>query len=191
MNATVLAKMKPCSANTARDGSTRDAKSASSSAGQGKEPKHDRERRDERLEVVALRRVAEFVAGQGVSQMRLARSSAQSATEPCRLPRRLSQLTRSHDTLRLVTDPALDQGIIRPYDGPHGEGPSDHKAAHLSAFACPRCGEEVTEAFYGPCSACREALVQKFAGEGPSVARAASGRPMADGPDSGTWIDRL
>lgn len=26
-------------------------------------------------------------------------------------------------------------------------------------FRCPRCGEQVTERFYGPCSACRSDLV--------------------------------
>lgn len=26
------------------------------------------------------------------------------------------------------------------------------------AFSCPRCGEQVTEAAYGPCGSCRSAL---------------------------------
>jgi hypothetical protein len=26
------------------------------------------------------------------------------------------------------------------------------------AFACPRCGEEVSARFYGPCGSCRDAL---------------------------------
>ncbi|MEZ5239404.1 MAG: hypothetical protein R2716_10830 [Microthrixaceae bacterium] len=30
--------------------------------------------------------------------------------------------------------------------------------ARESGFRCPRCGEDATEAFYGPCSRCRAAL---------------------------------
>lgn len=28
-----------------------------------------------------------------------------------------------------------------------------------TTFACPRCGNEVTERFWGPCPSCRSALV--------------------------------
>ncbi|HWG73418.1 MAG TPA: hypothetical protein VG184_05120 [Acidimicrobiales bacterium] len=28
-----------------------------------------------------------------------------------------------------------------------------------TAYVCPRCGSDVAERFYGPCTGCREALV--------------------------------
>ena len=36
----------------------------------------------------------------------------------------------------------------------------------LDAFPCPRCGQEVTERFWGPCTLCRAQLVEIHAGEG-------------------------
>ncbi len=36
-------------------------------------------------------------------------------------------------------------------------------------FACPRCGREVGEQFYGPCGGCRTALRATFAAEGRVV----------------------
>ncbi len=38
-----------------------------------------------------------------------------------------------------------------------------------SSFDCPRCGSHVAEAYYGPCSPCREALRAAFAGEARPV----------------------
>jgi hypothetical protein len=40
-------------------------------------------------------------------------------------------------------------------------------------YACPRCGEHVTERFYGPCDACRGALRATVAGEARAVERQA------------------
>ena len=37
-------------------------------------------------------------------------------------------------------------------------------------FPCPRCEAEVTEAWYGPCTSCRDALRATYAGEARSVA---------------------
>ena len=36
-------------------------------------------------------------------------------------------------------------------------------------FACPRCGNTVTEQFYGPCQSCRTELRAKYLGEGRVV----------------------
>jgi len=36
-------------------------------------------------------------------------------------------------------------------------------------FACPRCGEQVTERFWGPCGACRTALVAAVRGEAHQI----------------------
>jgi endogenous inhibitor of DNA gyrase (YacG/DUF329 family) len=35
----------------------------------------------------------------------------------------------------------------------------------LLRFACPRCGDEVADRFYGPCPTCRQALVAGQRGE--------------------------
>jgi hypothetical protein len=40
-------------------------------------------------------------------------------------------------------------------------------------FACPRCGTEVHEAWFGPCTPCRSELRATFAGEARDVAAAA------------------
>jgi NMD protein affecting ribosome stability and mRNA decay len=45
------------------------------------------------------------------------------------------------------------------------EDPSD-------GFACPRCGTEVTQRFYGPCGACRTELVDGLSGEQREVSGA-------------------
>jgi len=37
-------------------------------------------------------------------------------------------------------------------------------------FTCPRCDDEVTETWYGPCSACRAALRADLAGQAREVA---------------------
>lgn len=39
----------------------------------------------------------------------------------------------------------------------------------LQALACPRCGTEVNERFYGPCTSCRTELRVKFLNEGRVV----------------------
>ena len=36
-------------------------------------------------------------------------------------------------------------------------------------ITCPRCGSEVTERFYGPCTNCRAQLRAKYLGEGREV----------------------
>lgn len=49
--------------------------------------------------------------------------------------------------------------------------PPDPPAPAL--FACPRCGNGVTERFYGPCSPCREQLRTTLGGKARSVEREA------------------
>lgn len=39
------------------------------------------------------------------------------------------------------------------------------EAAAVLTFSCPRCGEETSEAFWGPCSSCRDQLVASIKGE--------------------------
>jgi hypothetical protein len=41
------------------------------------------------------------------------------------------------------------------------------------AYACPRCGEHVTQRFYGPCDTCRGALRATGAGKARAVERQA------------------
>ena len=50
---------------------------------------------------------------------------------------------------------------------------SDRPDADLLEFACPRCRTAVAETFYGPCAACREALVASLGGEARDVEVAA------------------
>ena len=38
-----------------------------------------------------------------------------------------------------------------------------------TTFACPRCGSEVTERFWGPCTACRVELVSSMQAEPEEV----------------------
>lgn len=45
-------------------------------------------------------------------------------------------------------------------------------AAESKTFDCPRCTASVTEAFYGPCTACRGELRVTMAGEQRDVAAA-------------------
>ena len=40
-------------------------------------------------------------------------------------------------------------------------------------FTCPRCASEVHEAFYGPCTSCREELVAALGGDARDVETAA------------------
>jgi hypothetical protein len=49
----------------------------------------------------------------------------------------------------------------------------------LDPFPCPRCGQEVTERFWGPCTPCRAQLVEIHAGEGRTA------------PDSGRFEPAL
>ncbi len=39
----------------------------------------------------------------------------------------------------------------------------------LDDFACPRCGRQASQAFYGPCLSCRQELVARFAGEARAI----------------------
>jgi NMD protein affecting ribosome stability and mRNA decay len=41
------------------------------------------------------------------------------------------------------------------------------------AFTCPRCGSDVREGFYGPCSSCRADLRAAAAGAGREIETAA------------------
>ena len=41
-----------------------------------------------------------------------------------------------------------------------------------STFACPRCGTSVDEAYYGPCTSCRDVLRATLGGEARDVAAA-------------------
>ena len=45
-------------------------------------------------------------------------------------------------------------------------------------FPCPRCGTEVTERFWGPCTSCRAALVAAGRGEARDVADAGRFEPV-------------
>lgn len=59
-------------------------------------------------------------------------------------------------------------------------------------YTCPRCGEGVTESFYGPCAACRNALRSGAA----QPAGTESARETVSADDHGrapgdTWIDNL
>jgi ribosomal protein S27E len=40
-------------------------------------------------------------------------------------------------------------------------------------FACPRCGNETSEAFYGPCMSCREELRATLGGQARTIEVAA------------------
>ncbi len=42
----------------------------------------------------------------------------------------------------------------------------DISALDLQAVTCPRCGAEVQERFYGPCTVCRGTLRAAFARDG-------------------------
>lgn len=59
-------------------------------------------------------------------------------------------------------------------------------------YTCPRCGEAVTESFYGPCAACRDALrsgvAQPTGTESARESVSADDRGRAPGD---TWIDNL
>ena len=48
--------------------------------------------------------------------------------------------------------------------------PGEHAEQQRQAFRCPRCGNEVTARFYGPCETCRAALRAAHAAEGREVA---------------------
>ena len=41
------------------------------------------------------------------------------------------------------------------------------------AFSCPRCGDAVSERFYGPCASCRDGLRAALGGEAREVEAAA------------------
>ena len=50
---------------------------------------------------------------------------------------------------------------------------TDRPDADPLEFACPRCHAPVAETFYGPCAACREALVASSGGEARDIEVAA------------------
>jgi len=53
-----------------------------------------------------------------------------------------------------------------PAPAPASARPSAAVGADDGRFACPRCGADVDERFYGPCTGCRAELRQKLsAGE--------------------------
>ena len=39
----------------------------------------------------------------------------------------------------------------------------------LDAFTCPRCGQTVAAAYYGPCDSCRDQLRAAYTGEAREV----------------------
>lgn len=41
--------------------------------------------------------------------------------------------------------------------------------AAVDTFHCPRCGQEVSERFYGPCTACRTSLRDQYRAEAKVV----------------------
>ena len=41
-----------------------------------------------------------------------------------------------------------------------------NEALATDTFDCPRCGEQVTERFWGPCTACRQQLTANAAAAG-------------------------
>jgi len=45
---------------------------------------------------------------------------------------------------------------------------SDHEPS-VTLQTCPRCGSEAEQAFYGPCTTCREQLRARLAGEAREV----------------------
>jgi hypothetical protein len=47
------------------------------------------------------------------------------------------------------------------------------EASEATATTCPRCGAEVTERYYGPCTACRETLRANFGGAARDIEVAA------------------
>jgi hypothetical protein len=46
---------------------------------------------------------------------------------------------------------------------------ADTSAEAQSPFTCPRCNNEVTQRFWGPCLSCREELVAAIRGEAQDV----------------------
>ena len=50
---------------------------------------------------------------------------------------------------------------------------TDPATTEALRFACPRCGGEVVERFYGPCPACRSDLREQLAGTARAVEAAA------------------
>jgi len=49
------------------------------------------------------------------------------------------------------------------------EQTAGEQTAVEETFACPRCGTEVTERFWGPCRSCRAALVAQVRGDAHDV----------------------
>jgi hypothetical protein len=49
-------------------------------------------------------------------------------------------------------------------------GTPEAVAGDLFRFVCPRCGGEVDERFYGPCTPCRDDLRARLQGERQDIA---------------------
>ena len=47
------------------------------------------------------------------------------------------------------------------------------EAIDLSGFTCPRCGQTVSEEYYGPCAGCRDSLRAEQGSDGRDVEAAA------------------
>ena len=47
--------------------------------------------------------------------------------------------------------------------------PLTEPAPETQTYLCPRCTDEVTEGFYGPCTACRTALRATVGGEARTI----------------------
>ena len=57
------------------------------------------------------------------------------------------------------------------------ESPESTDERETRAFDCPRCGSAVEERFWGPCQACRAALVAAQRGEQEAEAEASRFEP--------------
>lgn len=58
-----------------------------------------------------------------------------------------------------MTAPARDPGAMTLTE----------PAPDTQSFACPRCGTDVVEAWYGPCTSCRAALRATLGGEAREI----------------------
>lgn len=67
----------------------------------------------------------------------------------------------------MTSTPKLRWWMVEPDAGAwHARG---MEPIDLGAFRCPRCGQEASEAYYGPCGACRCQLVATLGGDARPV----------------------
>lgn len=99
---------------------------------------------------------------------------------------------RRRVTLEYVTDSSHLRGSRFSDQDEHNQQSVEQSANAQVDYTCPRCGEAVTESFYGPCAACRNALRSGVA----QPASTESARETVSADDRGrapgdTWIDNL